>query len=67
MTEAQKLGEDEKTKELIDTKVRGNVKWFNVKSGYGFINKMTPRRGQIWTPRREVLLLQIGRKELEKG
>ena len=37
MTEAQKVGEDEKPKEVIAKKVRGTVKWFNVKSGYGFI------------------------------
>ena len=26
-------------KEVIATKVTGTVKWFNVKSGYGFINR----------------------------
>jgi cold shock CspA family protein len=29
----------ETTKEVIATKVTGTVKWFNVKSGYGFINR----------------------------
>ncbi|XP_060516872.1 Y-box factor homolog isoform X2 [Cylas formicarius] len=28
-----------KVKEVIATKVTGTVKWFNVKSGYGFINR----------------------------
>ncbi|KAL3281311.1 hypothetical protein HHI36_004522 [Cryptolaemus montrouzieri] len=28
-----------KNKEVIATKVTGTVKWFNVKSGYGFINR----------------------------
>jgi len=36
-------GEEEKEvqeeKEVIATKVTGTVKWFNVKSGYGFINR----------------------------
>ena len=31
--------EDEEPKEVIATKVTGTVKWFNVKSGYGFINR----------------------------
>ena len=29
----------EKPKQVIATKVTGTVKWFNVKSGYGFINR----------------------------
>ena len=29
----------EPSKEVIATKVTGTVKWFNVKSGYGFINR----------------------------
>ena len=32
-------GEQEEPKEVIATKVTGTVKWFNVKSGYGFINR----------------------------
>ncbi|MBW8521755.1 cold shock domain-containing protein, partial [Escherichia coli] len=28
-----------KEKEVLATKVTGTVKWFNVKSGYGFINR----------------------------
>ena len=39
MTESKKVGEDDKPKEVIAMKVRGNVKWFNVKSGYGFIKR----------------------------
>merc|ERR1711874_321206 len=40
----QEAGEDkavkqEPAKEVIATKVTGTVKWFNVKSGYGFINR----------------------------
>jgi Y-box-binding protein 1 len=31
--------ENEEPKEVIATKVTGTVKWFNVKSGYGFINR----------------------------
>lgn len=45
--ETQEHSEDEespepieaKEKEVIATKVTGTVKWFNVKSGYGFINR----------------------------
>merc|ERR1712241_701505 len=31
--------ENEEPKEIVATKVTGTVKWFNVKSGYGFINR----------------------------
>jgi len=30
---------DEPSKEVVATKICGTVKWFNVKSGYGFINR----------------------------
>jgi len=32
-------GEAEDTKQYVAKKVTGTVKWFNVKSGYGFINR----------------------------
>merc|ERR1711974_505359 len=36
---ASSPGGDEPPKEVVATKVCGTVKWFNVKSGYGFINR----------------------------
>ena len=32
-------GDHEEPKEIVATKVSGTVKWFNVKSGFGFINR----------------------------
>jgi len=36
---ASSPSDDEPPKEVVETKVCGTVKWFNVKSGYGFINR----------------------------
>ena len=33
------VSSEEEPKEVVATKVCGTVKWFNVKSGYGFINR----------------------------
>jgi Y-box-binding protein 1 len=37
--EAEIVTTNEEPKEVVATKVTGTVKWFNVKSGYGFINR----------------------------
>ena len=36
------VSSEEEPKEVVATKVCGTVKWFNVKSGYGFINRCAP-------------------------
>ena len=38
-TAAEETETNEAPKEVVATKVCGTVKWFNVKSGYGFINR----------------------------
>ncbi|XP_076306709.1 Y-box-binding protein 2-A-like isoform X2 [Tachypleus tridentatus] len=39
-TEEKNVGKDMTGKEILATHVIGTVKWFNVKNGYGFINRL---------------------------
>jgi len=50
MADSEKQSETPKAaKEVIATKVSGTVKWFNVKSGYGFINRSDTKEDLVPT------------------
>ena len=48
--ELMSRGTEEEAGEIFATKVRGVVKWFNVKGGYCFINRNDTNGGRVRPP-----------------